>query len=176
LDIRTIYTRLVTDNGRLARPRPPQPEELRILGFVPLLAAYFQRARTDMPAELQAAFSSHRLTARHGAVLPQLLAEESISVTDLARRMGVSLPTASELVGDLSRAGWVERREDPDNRRRTLVSLTEHHRPTVEDFVATRAAPLLRVLQDLSPRDREGFAEGLAAWAHEVRNWTDTSP
>lgn len=110
-------------------------------------------------------------TARHGAVLPQLTVEPSLSVSALADRMGMSLTTASELLSDLSRAGLVERREDPANRRRTLVSLAPRHRAMVEGFVALRAAPLLRVLDDLTPSDRQGFVAGLTAWAREVRNW-----
>jgi DNA-binding MarR family transcriptional regulator len=70
------------------------------------------------------------------------------------------LSTVSELVSDLNRAGLVERREQPNNRRRTLVSLAERHQQAVEGFVATRAAPLLRVLDGLSPRDREGSSPG----------------
>ncbi|GIE97683.1 hypothetical protein Ari01nite_51480 [Paractinoplanes rishiriensis] len=126
-----------------------------------------------MPPDLREAFGRHRLTARHGAVLGQLaVADENTGVGDLARAMGVSLSTASELVGDLSRAGIVERREDPGNRRRTLVRLADAYRPSVEQLVAGRAAPLLRVLDGLSERDRQGFAAGLRAWAAEVRNWT----
>ncbi|MER7499257.1 MarR family transcriptional regulator [Nonomuraea pusilla] len=138
---------------------------------MPLVEAYFRRAQAEMPDELREIFRSHRLTARHGAVIPQLTVEPSLTVTELADRMGMSLTTASELLGDLSRAGLVERREDPANRRRTLVSLAPHHRAMVERFVALRAAPLLRVLDNLSPSDRKGFVAGLAAWAHEVRNW-----
>lgn len=147
-----------------------------MLALIPLIAAYFQRARGDMPAEFSAGFQEHGLTARHGAALAHLLADESLSVTELSRRMGVSLSTASELVGDLSRAGWVDRREDPANRRRTLVSITERQRPVMEAFVARRSAPLLRVLEGLSPRDREGFVAGLTAWAHEVRTWQAPAP
>lgn len=123
------------------------------------------------PPELRDAFSHHQLTARHGAVLTQLLAVQSIGVTELARRMRVSLPTASELVGDLSRAGWVERYADQANRRRTLVALPEHRRSIVEAFIAVRAAPLLRTLEGPSPEDRKGFVAGLTAWAHQVRDW-----
>ncbi len=163
----------MTDKDRPSTPGVPRPEDIEsVLGFVPLLEAYFRRcAQVEMPAQLHEIFSGHRLTARHGGVLAQLSAGQSISVTALARRMGVSLSTASELVGDLSRAGLVERREDPDNRRRTLAALAETHRATVEAFVAQRAAPLLKVLDRLSPRDRQGFARGLSAWAYEVRNW-----
>ena len=143
-----------------------------MLGFVPLLEAYFRRcAQVEMPAELQEIFADHGMTGRHGGVLAQLAAGPPVSVTGLARRMSVSLSTASELVGDLSRAGLVERREDESNRRRTLVSLSEAYRSTVEGFVGLRAAPLLKVLERLSPRDRQGFARGLEVWAYEVRNW-----
>ncbi|ASU81433.1 transcriptional regulator [Nocardiopsis gilva YIM 90087] len=162
----------MSDKTSNADSRAPSPEEIKeILGFIPLLAGYFRpaRAMADMPDELRALFEDHRLTPRHGAVLTQMLAEEPLTVTALARRLDVSLGTASELVGDLSRTGWVDRREDPDNRRRAFVSIPEGRRPLVESMIAARAAPLLRVLEGLSPRDREGFRAGLRAWAREVR-------
>ncbi|WP_250289685.1 MarR family transcriptional regulator [Frankia sp. CiP1_Cm_nod1] len=136
---------------------------------MPLLAAYFQRARSEMPPALQEIFSRRRLTARHGAVLTQLLTGQQLSVTELAGRLGVTLSTASELVGNLSDAGLVERQEDPANRRRTLVSLQQEYRPAVLSFIAIRAAPLLRAMASLSPRDRAGFVAGLAAWGREAQ-------
>ncbi|MEV5711362.1 MarR family transcriptional regulator [Actinoallomurus sp. NPDC052274] len=167
----------MTEHAPPQAGRRPEPAEIReVLAHVPLVAAYFQRARGDMPPEFYEAFREHGLTARHGAVLSHLFVEESLSVTELSRRMGVSLSTASELVGDLSRAGWVERREDPANRRRTLVSMPDRQRPVMEEFIARRSAPLLRVLESLSPRDRAGFVAGLTAWAHEVRDWQSAGP
>jgi DNA-binding MarR family transcriptional regulator len=163
----------VTGKDTPSRPKPPSPQDVAdVLGFVPLLEVYFRRClQVEMPAQLQEIFRHHRLTGRHGGVLAQLSAGQPISVTELARRMGVSLSTASELVGDLGRAGLVERREDPTNRRRTLAALAPTHRATVQAFVAQRAGPLLTVLDALSPRDRQGFARGLAAWAQQVRDW-----
>lgn len=171
MTISKLYTQLVTHNAGTDSPRLPSPDEVReVLGFVPLVEAYFRRARSEMADELRDLFTTHGLTARHGAVIGQLVAEQSLSVSDLARRMGVSLPTTSELVGDLDRAGLAQRQEDPTNRRRTLVSLAEEHRQVVERFVATRAAPLLHVLERLSPRDRAGFVNGLRQWAAEVES------
>ena len=163
----------MTGKDNPSRATVPSPEDIaEVLGFVPLLEVYFRRClQVEMPAPLQEIFRHHRLTARHGGVLAQLSAGQPISVTELARRMGVSLSTASELVGDLGRAGLVERREDPNNRRRTLAALADPHRATVQAFIAQRAGPLLRVLEALSPRDRQGFARGLAEWAHQVRDW-----
>jgi DNA-binding MarR family transcriptional regulator len=153
-------------------PQLPGADDVReIIGFVPLVEAFFRRGPSEMPEDLTEIFQAHGLTGRHGAVLPQLAASGTLSVSELAARIGVSLSTVSEIVGTLSRAGLVQRQEDPNNRRRTLVSLAEQHRPAVERFVAERAAPLLRVLDALSPRDRQGFAAGMHAWAKEVQHY-----
>jgi DNA-binding MarR family transcriptional regulator len=145
--------------------RPPTSAELDALRYVPLLASFFKRARTDMPDRMRRIFERHQLTNRHGAILTQLITPEQFGVGDLARRLGVSLSTASELVGDLDRAGLVDRAEDPGNRRRTLVTLPAKHRPMIESYVAVRAAPLLRAMEELSESERAGFTAGLRAWA-----------
>nr|WP_280438805.1 MarR family transcriptional regulator [Nocardia cyriacigeorgica] len=119
------------------------------------------------PPPLRATFQTHGLGPRHGAILTQLMAGEPASVTDLARRLGVSLSTASQLVGDLARADLVLREEDPRNRRRTLVSIAAAVRPIFEQFLAVRSAALLRAIARLEPADRPAFLAGLAAWAQE---------
>ncbi|RLV04337.1 MarR family transcriptional regulator [Streptomyces griseocarneus] len=152
-------------------PRTPTPDELRVVGLVPLLEPFYRGAavRELMPEPLRDAMEAHGLTPRHGAVLPQLLAGEPLTVGEIARRLHVSLPTASELVGGLSRAGIVERAEDPANRRRVLVSLATVYRPHLDSFVARRGEPLLRALDALSPAERSGFVAGLTAWVREVQ-------
>ncbi|WP_280437778.1 MarR family winged helix-turn-helix transcriptional regulator [Nocardia carnea] len=159
-------------------PRQPTAQEItELIGFLPLVANFFDKARTDMPAEYLESFTAHRLTPRHGAVCVQLVAEEAISVGELAGRMGLALSTVSELVGDLDRAEWVQRRPDPANRRRTLVSLLPTRRAHVEEFVARRAEPLLAAMSTLTAEQRAGFQAGLQAWAHEIRHWrTEPGP
>ncbi|GAA1073145.1 hypothetical protein GCM10009642_04300 [Nocardiopsis metallicus] len=157
--------------------RPPEPSDgpdralVAELGVIPQLEVYFRRIRVDMPAKVASVFAEHGLTARHGGVLGQLAVVPSIGVSELARRMAVSVPTASELAGDLRRAGLVVAEGDPDNRRRTLLSLAEDYRPSVESLVAAQAAPLQRAMERLPERDRKGFAAGLRAWAEEMRDW-----
>lgn len=153
-------------------PPPPTSAELEVVGLVPLLAPYFRSGLVQqvMPEPLREAMESNGLTPRHGAVLPQLLASERpLTVSEIAVRLQVSLPTASELVGGLDRAGIVRRAADPANRRRVLVSLADEYRPHLEAFVARRAEPLLRALAGLSPEERSGFAAGLRAWVREVQ-------
>ncbi|ASU58646.1 MarR family winged helix-turn-helix transcriptional regulator [Nocardiopsis dassonvillei] len=138
------------------------------LRFVPLIETYYRRAHAEMPAELRRLFTDHHLTARHGAVLSQLVHGQELGMGELSSRLGVGPSTVSELVGDLSRVGLVVRREDPANRRRALVSLADEHRELMHAFVASRARTLLRAFDRLSPEQREGFAAGLEAWAREL--------
>ncbi len=147
----------------------PPPEVIDgFMRFVPLLEAWYRRAPEEMPRELAEVFDRNRLTGRHGSVLSQLVHGQEPTVGELSSRLGVRLSTVSELVGDLAYAGLVTRRKDPANRRRVLVALSAEYRPLMERFAASRAAPLLRVLDRLTPEARQGFAEGLRAWAEEV--------
>lgn len=138
------------------------------LRFIPMLEIYYRRAPGEMPEVLRRIFKHHRLTGRHGTVLAQLTIAEELGISDLSARLGVGASTISELVGDLASVGMVVRRNDPDNRRRVLVSLAEDQRETMLAFMAKRSAPLVRVFASLSPEEAKGFAAGLEKWAHEV--------
>ncbi|MBB5908088.1 MarR family winged helix-turn-helix transcriptional regulator [Actinoalloteichus hymeniacidonis] len=161
----------MTDEGPDSPPRAPRAELVeKALRVVPLLEAYFRHAHVEMPAELRLVFAKNHLSARHAAVLSQLTVAHTLGVGELAHRMRVSIATVSELVSDLGQAGLLQRREDPGDRRKVLVSLAETARPSVEEFVAVRSAPLLRVLQSMGRPDRQVFADGLAAWARETED------
>jgi DNA-binding MarR family transcriptional regulator len=138
------------------------------LRYVPLLETYYRRAHAEMPEGMRDLFRQHELTARHGAVLAQLAHDQEPSVGDLSERLRLGLSTVSEMVGDLSRAGLVVRHRDPDDGRRVLVALADQHRDTMRTFMARRAEPLLRAFEQLTARQREGFAAGLRAWADEL--------
>ena len=71
------------------------------------------------------------------------------SISDLARHLGVSVPTVSKSIDVLESRGWTERWVDPTDRRQTIVRLTtEGKRVTSamcersEQHVATLLAPL----------------------------------
>lgn len=151
-------------------PRVPTPAELEVIGLVPLLEPFFRvgAVRAQMPEKMRTAMEENGLTARHGAVLPQLLSGGPLTVGEIARRLHISLPTASELVGALNRAGMVTRTEDPANRRRVLVALADAYRPALETFVAQRSETLLRALDALTPEERAGFLAGLTGWVREI--------
>jgi DNA-binding MarR family transcriptional regulator len=133
-----------------------------------MLAPHFRKVFADMPARMRSAFEDNGLSNRHGAVLAAVLAAEPIGMGELASLLGIGLTNASQLAGDLDRAGWIHRRRAPDNQRRTLLSLPEEKRSEVAEFVAHRSAPLVRAMTRLSADERAGFMAGLQAWANEL--------
>jgi len=60
----------------------------------------------------------------HGFAFARL-APDGATVTDLAAHLGVTKQAASQLVDELVRKGYVERRAHPDDARARLVVLTE---------------------------------------------------
>ncbi|MCX5089245.1 MarR family winged helix-turn-helix transcriptional regulator [Streptomyces sp. NBC_00365] len=80
----------------------------------------------------------------HGFAFARL-APDGATVTDLAAHLGVTKQAASQLVDELVRKGYVERRPHPDDARARLIVLTEL------GWACTRAA-------------EEAAAEAVRAW------------
>lgn len=58
---------------------------------------------------------------------------DGVRLTELAARAQLSLATTSELVSDLERLGYFERRADPSDRRAKLIFPTGHGRQALND-------------------------------------------
>ncbi|CAL9592780.1 hypothetical protein SUDANB132_05265 [Streptomyces sp. enrichment culture] len=84
------------------------------------------------------------LRPAHGFAFTRL-APDGATVTDLAAHLGVTKQAASQLVDELVRKGYAERRPHPGDARARLVVLTE------EGWACTRAA-------------EEAAAEAVRAW------------
>ncbi|MEU9053777.1 MarR family winged helix-turn-helix transcriptional regulator [Streptomyces sp. NPDC048384] len=80
----------------------------------------------------------------HGFAFARL-APDGATVTDLAAHLGVTKQAASQLVDEIVRKGYAERRPHPDDARARLVVLTER------GWACTRAA-------------EEAAAEAVRAW------------
>jgi DNA-binding MarR family transcriptional regulator len=120
----------------------------------------------------QEAFEAESLGPRHMPVLVNVSLGGPLSVTELADRIGLSVGTTSLLVGELSRAGLVVREEDESDRRRTLVTLHEDHRKTMDAWTGQALEPLRRALRRLSPEARANFMEGWRVLDEEAKRDT----
>jgi DNA-binding MarR family transcriptional regulator len=112
------------------------------------------------PQELRDAGRRASLGQRHTPAILAVAAAGPLSVSELARRMGLSLSTTSAIVGELSRAGLFERAEDDADRRRTIVRLHEQYRQPLSEWLTETQAPLRRTLERLAPAARAQFIEG----------------
>ncbi|MFI0482144.1 MarR family winged helix-turn-helix transcriptional regulator [Actinomadura sp. 9N215] len=107
------------------------------------------------------------LGPRHVPVLMSLVLHGPSPVGVLARHMALNPATVSQLVGELQRGGFVERRPDERDRRRMIVSLGDAHRAVIERFTWRRLRPLRTTLEALDPVVREHFLHG---WRILVEN------
>ena len=100
------------------------------------------------------------LGPRHVAALQQLR-EGPLTVGELADRLGLTLPTVSGVLADLDRAGLVERRPDPADRRRTIAAIVCAQAPLIDEWLDGAASPLARVLDKLSPSEQQAFVKAM---------------
>ncbi|MGA2451952.1 MAG: helix-turn-helix domain-containing protein [Solirubrobacteraceae bacterium] len=112
------------------------------------------------PQELRDAAERSSLGPRHMPALLAVAAAGPLSVSELARRLGLGLSTTSAIVGQLSRAGLLERAEDETDRRRTIVRLHDDYGEAIGAWVVQALAPLRGTLERLSPDARAKFMEG----------------
>ena len=118
--------------------------------------------------ELHEAFEKSELGERHVAPLMTLILSGPASVSELAERIGLTPATTSLLVGELSRAGFVQRREDEADRRRTIVSIDESIEEVVQPLLEETIDPLARGLDRMSPSQRAHLMDGLRVLKEEM--------
>lgn len=124
--------------------------------------------RIPIPEELQ----SFSLTPRHLSLLAYLLFDGSLGINELASRLEVAPTTVSLMVGDLSRQGILDRREDDADRRRTIVSISEAHRTSIEDWLAAGARAWRTALEPLTPAQRQLVIDTLLVYERESTQGT----
>jgi len=111
--------------------------------------------RRPVPDELR----DLALAPRHLSMLSYLLFDGPMTVNDLAARLEVAPTTVSLMVGDLSRKGVVERREDDNDRRRRIVSITTGRRQAIADWLGRGAPAWRHALEPLTADERRVVVE-----------------
>ena len=100
------------------------------------------------------------LGPRHVAALQQLRGGP-LTVSELASRLELTLPTVSGVLADLDRAGFVSRQPDPADRRRTIVQITPAQSTLIGQWLDGAAGPLARVLDKLAPSEQQAFLKAM---------------
>lgn len=125
-------------------------ELLEIVPLVMRTVAIQLRAAGELPAP-----------AAHFGLL-MTLAERSRSLTELAARRGVSLPTMSKSVTALAARGWIRRAASGKDRRAVVLEVTPSGRAALERACRCAETRLSEVLVPLDAASRRRLVGGLA--------------
>jgi len=85
-------------------------------------------------------------------------ADSIVRMSDIARELGVSLPTATGLVDRLLRDGLVDRRANPDDRRMVLAVITPDGRKLIRHVLRVLDNVLDAVLSNMNEADQQAVA------------------
>jgi DNA-binding MarR family transcriptional regulator len=88
-------------------------------------------------------------------------AEEAPTLSPVAEKLGLSLPSASRAVDWLVKRGYVVRTEDPDDRRARRLELTDSGRDLAHQLLAARIEGLGQFAASLGDDERERLAAAL---------------
>jgi DNA-binding MarR family transcriptional regulator len=143
------------------------PHIARLAPLLPQLVFAFRRRRGEVPEVLKKA---GRHGERHIGALMSLAIRGPATVSELAERTDMTTAHASLVVGELARAGLVEREHDQRDRRLIVVSLSETAKPAMAEMRERNTAPLHRFLAELDDDDAERFITHLARLIAYIRD------
>lgn len=131
-----------------------------------------------MPAALQALAQDFREALRHSVYLVRrldadgelsaaqlstlkMLLHDGVRVGEIARNLGVKVPSATEQIIKLEKSGLVRRDPDPHDSRAVQVVLTTEGRAAVASANERRNAVMAEILVALSDSERQALAAAL---------------
>jgi DNA-binding MarR family transcriptional regulator len=87
--------------------------------------------------------------------------DEELALTQVGELMALSLPAVSRLVDHLHQRGFVERDEDPNDRRMKRVRITAGGREVVQRLVETRLTFVEQFVETLTETERRRLLAAL---------------
>ena len=131
-----------------------------------------------MPTALQALAQDFREALRHSVYLVRrldadgelsaaqlstlkMLLHDGVRVGEIARNLGVKVPSATEQIIKLEKSGLVRRDPDPHDSRAVRVVLTTEGRAAVDSANERRNAVMAEILVALSDSERQALAAAL---------------
>jgi DNA-binding MarR family transcriptional regulator len=156
------------DQPSAAQQLEDQPK--RLMAAILEFSALIRRPEPNESSRLALgrAMRKHGLEQRHASALLTIALYAPLTITQLADRHHVTLKTASLIAVELEQAGLIQRREDPTDRRRTIVTIAKGKERAVHEGLNHRAAHLARTLNRLTPQEREGLITGLETLSQEM--------
>ena len=126
------------------------------------LAAFVQLLIRPGRGHSFATMAAHDLSITQVRILHLLMWKETEPAqVEIADEIALSVAAAGRAIDTLVRAGLVERRADPDDRRIKRVALTPAGRALVDEMAEGRRADVRDFVDQLDPDERLGLADAL---------------
>ena len=109
------------------------------------------------------------LTGPQISVMACLVGKGPSTLTEVSRTLGINHSTASGIVDRLQARGLVRRAQDPADRRRTRIVVTDKVTRYVSDLQQGPSGRLASALGGASPKDRRAITKGLKLLAALLR-------
>jgi DNA-binding MarR family transcriptional regulator len=146
--------------------QPPAGEPLPALAD--RLGYLLKHAQLRLAELTAAALAPFGVTGRECAVLIAIDDRLPLSQQEVAHRLGVDRTTMVILIDELESKGLVQRRRDPDDRRKNVVALTEAGRTTVREASRAAGEAERHFLGPLTGPQIAGLKQALRATAFSV--------
>src|SRR5512140_2974638 len=117
------------------------------------LMNYFELLASEVLAE------SGDLSRREATVLRFLATNGPANMSDVSAAAGLALSTSTGLIDRLVERQLVERDRPADDRRTVMITLSRRGQRDLERFNASKVALGARILEALSPAERETLLE-----------------
>jgi DNA-binding MarR family transcriptional regulator len=140
-----------------AAPPEPAPDSLGYL----LKHAYLRYSEVSSQA-----LAPYAVNGRLIAVLRTLAAHDPAPQGEVAKRMGVDRTTMVMLIDELQDKGLVQRHQDPQDRRRNVLVLTDTGAEVLRRSLETMQATERWVLRELSPDEARALRKALQVLVH----------
>jgi DNA-binding MarR family transcriptional regulator len=139
---------------------PVQTDHSALTRDMYALASYLMRSSNvgafNTIAELELSFTQIK------ALCAMDMESEELSVKALADLMGVSLPAMSRAIDGLYERGFVDRQEDPADRRMKRLRLTGSGQEITSSLNETRLASMQEFLVSLSDEEARALTQALS--------------
>jgi len=124
--------------------------------------------------------SSWQYLKKQGISMPQMFAllyvhyHGEANISDIARELGVSPASASQLLDRLVRQGVIVRQAAPHDRRRKRIVLTQEGREIVRGHVRAHQAWIEALANRLNPEEQQLVIRALSLLAHHAEDIVET--
>ncbi|NLH99986.1 MAG: MarR family transcriptional regulator [Chthonomonadales bacterium] len=108
--------------------------------------------------------SNDQVSVPQALAMRYLWLHDHVMMGDLAAGLGISYPSATNMVKRLEKRGLAQRRINPVDRRAVEVQLTQQGRALAERMERERVERLAEVLSSMPADDRDGLLRGLRAF------------